>query len=206
MVTLMDYGEMGWISNMLIARKYRRRRFGADLLREGIRWLGPKRTIALFSYGETVGFYAMQGFKVEGDYPVVRYAGGGRGSRGAGEPSLDAVMAMDSRGFFAKRGCLLRVLAEVGRVFSPAHGEGFAFVRPDPVEPTVGPVLCDDPLAGRELLYSAFNYLGAGAMAVLVGEATEGLEVVGRVKRLYVGEPPRTDTGMALAFAGLEFG
>lgn len=206
MVTTMDYGEVGWISNMLIEGSYRRRRLGAELLQEGMRLLGTKRTVALFSYDESVGYYLKLGFKLEKDYAVVRYLGGHGGRVGAEVPSLDDVIAMDAEAFSARRGGMLRVLAGRGKVFSPAHGRGFAIIRPDPVEPTVGPAVCDDASAGRELLCAAFDSLGAGSMGVMVGEAPEGFEVVGRVKRLYVGEPPRTDTGMALAFAGLEYG
>lgn len=206
MVTVMDYGDAGWISNMLVEGGYRRKRVGAELLQEGMRWLGAKRTVSLFSYGDAVGYYLKQGFKLERDYAVVRYLGGHRGSRGQEEPSLEDIMAMDSRAFSVRRGGLLRVLAAKGKAFSPSRGKGFALVRPDPVEPMVGPVLCDDAAAGKELLYSAFDYIGAGAMGVMVGEAVEGFEVVGRVNRLYVGEPPRTDASVALAFAGLEFG
>jgi hypothetical protein len=113
---------------------------------------------------------------------------------------------MDAKAFSAMRGGMLKVLAGKGKVFSPVRGKGFAIMRPDPVEPTVGPVVCDDASAGKELLYAAFDSLGSGAMGVMVGEAAEGFEVIGRVKRLFVGEPPRTDAGMALAFAGLEYG
>ena len=206
MVTLMDYGGIGWISNMLVEGEYRGRRVGGDLLHEGVRWLGAKRTIALFSYGETVGYYLKQGFKLERDYVMVKYLGGHAGSRGPEEPSFENIVSMDSQVFSARRGGLLRVLAGKGKAFSPPQGKGFALVRPDPMEPTVGPVLCDDASAGKELLYSAFNFLGAGAVGVMVGDALEGFEVVGRAYRLYVGEPPQTDTGVALAFAGLEFG
>jgi hypothetical protein len=206
MVTLMDYGDAGWISNMLVGGAAGAGGGGADLLQEGIRWLGGKRTIALFSYGETVGYYLKQGFKLERDYAVVKYLGGCEGSRGEEEPSFDTIVSMDSRGFSARRDGLLRVLTSKGKVFSPTNGKGFALARPDPVEPTVGPVVCENASAGKKLLYSACNCLGAGAMAVMVGEAVEGFEVVGRVNRLYLGEPPQTDTGVALAFAGLEFG
>jgi N-acetylglutamate synthase-like GNAT family acetyltransferase len=206
MVTIMDYGGMGWISNMLVEGGYRMKHMGAELLQEGMKRLAAKRTIALFSYGEAVGYYLKQGFRLERDYPVVRYVGGRVGSRGGREPSIGEIEAMDSRAFSGKRGGLLGALARKGKVFSPARGEGFAIVRPHPVEPSVGPVVCGDAGAGRDLLYSAFDYLGAGAMGVLVGGTVEGFEVSGRVSRLYVGEPPQTDNGVALAFAGLEFG
>lgn len=206
MVTMMDYGGTVWISNMLVDGGYRGRGVGAGLLREGIARMGTKRTVALFSYGDAVGFYLKQGFRLEGEYPVVRYAGGRRGSHGEGEPSLESVAEMDWQGFSTRRAGLLKVLAAKGKVLSPARGRGFAIVRPDPAEPTVGPVVCEDASAGRDLLLAAFQELGAKAIGVLVGEAGEGFEAVGKVSRLYLGEPPQTDTGVALTFAGLEFG
>jgi predicted N-acetyltransferase YhbS len=206
MITLMDYVEVGWISNMLVERSYRGRHLGAELLSEGIQQLSAKRTVALFSYDDAVRFYLREGFKLEGSYAVVRYMGMHGGVSGGKGLGIDAIDSMDRMVFSARRRGLLEVLVGKGQALSPASGSGFALVRPDPVEPTVGPVVCDDASAGRGLLYAAFNLLGTGARAVIVGEAIEGLEVVERVSRLYVGEPPQTDTSMALAFAGLEFG
>lgn len=205
MITLMDYGDVGWISNMLVERGYRRRRFGGELLREGVSRLGGKRTVALFSYEDALRFYFREGFKLDRAYDVVRYVGGQHGSSG-GDPGMDAIASMDSQAFSMKRRPLLEVLAARGEILSPASGSGFALVRPDPVEPAVGPVVCDDPRGGRLLLYAAFNLLGAGAMAVMVGGSLEGVEVVDRVSRMYLGEPPLTDNGLAFAFAGLEYG
>jgi hypothetical protein len=206
MITFMDYGEVGWISNMLVERSYRGRHLGGELLNEGILRLGAKRTVALFSYEDAVRFYVREGFKLEGAYAVVRYVGGQGGVSGGKGMGIDAIESMDWMAFSARRRGLLEMLVGKRQALSPVNGNGFALVRPDPVEPTVGPVVCDDAPAGLGLLYAAFNLLGAGARAVMVGKATTGLEVVERVSRLYVGEPPQTDTGMALAFAGLEFG
>jgi predicted N-acetyltransferase YhbS len=206
MITLMDYGEVGWISNMLVERSYRGRRLGAELLSEGVQQLGAKRTVALFSYEDAVRFYLREGFKLEGGYTVVRYTGGQGGISSGKGVGIDAIESMDRKVFSARRRGLLEMLVGKGQALSPASGNGFALVRPDPVEPMVGPVVCDDASAGRELLYAAFNLLEVGARAVMVSETMAGLEVVERVSRLYVGEPPQTDTGMALAFAGLEFG
>lgn len=206
MITLMDYGDVGWISNMLVEQGYRGRRLGAELLREGILRLGEKRSVALFSYQDALGFYVGEGFKLDRDYDVVRYMGGKGGISGTEKPGIDAMESLDRRAFSMRRRSLLEMLLGKGQVLSPANGSGFAIARPDPVEPTVGPVVCGDPSEGRQLLYAALDTLGAGAMTVLVGGLMEGVEVVQRISRLYVGERPQTDTGMALAFAGLEFG
>jgi hypothetical protein len=105
-----------------------------------------------------------------------------------------------------RRRSLLETLAKRGKIVSPTSSNGFAIVRPDPVEPTVGPVVCDNSSEGRELLFTTLGMLGTGAKAVMVGEAMEGLHVEQRVNRLYVGERPHMDKDKAIAFAGLEFG
>jgi GNAT superfamily N-acetyltransferase len=205
MITLMDYGEIGWIANFMVDRCCRKRGVGKRLLHEAIRSLGERRTVTLFSTQEAKAFYLREGFKFDRDFYYVRFMGGWRGSAREGE-WRDEIAAMDRECFGYSRGEVLKMIAGVGRILYPPRGRGFAMVRPDPREPTLGPVVADDPKEGLKTLYAAFNLLGAGALAVVPNSKIDGVEEVSSVSRLYLGESPPTDYGRVFAFAGLEFG
>ena len=205
MITVMDYGEIGWIANFMVDRCCRKRGVGKRLLHDAIRSFGEKRTITLFSTQGAKSFYLREGFKFDRDFYYVRFVGGKIGSAKEGE-WRDEIPAMDRECFGYRRDGVLKTIAGAGRVLYPSKGRGFAMVRPDPREPTVGPVVADDPEEGLELLYAAFNLLGAGSVAVVPDPKIGGVEGVFSVSRLYLGESPPTDYGRVFAFAGLEFG
>jgi hypothetical protein len=114
MITVMDYGRVGWISNMLVEKASRGKKLGGDLLEEGIKALGEKQTITLFAYMDAKRFYLRHGFRCDRDFPLVRFIGGRKGSAREGG-STEEVFAMDEKCFgFSRRG-LLRVLMGKGR-------------------------------------------------------------------------------------------
>ncbi|MGF3498291.1 MAG: GNAT family N-acetyltransferase, partial [Candidatus Methanosuratincola sp.] len=53
MGTIFDYGNAGWISNILVKPRERGHGIGGEILSECIRRLENKRTVALFSYERT---------------------------------------------------------------------------------------------------------------------------------------------------------
>jgi GNAT superfamily N-acetyltransferase len=205
MVTIFDYGDVGWISNLLVYRPLRGKGLGSELLRECVRQFGGKRTIALFSYQESKRFYLKEGMKQDRDFSYVKFVGGRKGSAREGALS-EGMYNMDERAFGYRRKGLLRMLMGNGHIICPSKGPGFAILRPDPVEATVGPVVAEDGEAGLELLYASFNILGIGSHAVVPEGELEGVQELFRVSRLYYGEKPFTDFSLVKAFSGLEFG
>lgn len=205
MITVMDYGQVGWISNMLVEKASRGKKLGGDLLEEGIKALEDKRTITLFAYMDAKRFYLRHGFRCDRDFPLVRFIGGRKGSAREGG-STEEVFAMDEECFGFNRRGLLRMLMGKGRTLLPPSGAGYAIVRPDPREALVGPVVAEEKGSGMELLYAGFNMLGTGSLAVVPDGKIDGVEEVIRVSRLFLGERPSTDFARVFAFAGLEFG
>jgi len=203
MITVIDYDNMGWISNVLVKRSKRGSGIGKRLLAEGIGILGRKETVSLFAYERSKKFYQSEGFRLDRTLHFVRYKGymsGAATRRG----SYDFLrFQKECFGYNCPK--ILNMLASIGTVLSPVEGEGFAIVRADPKEPCVGPVVADDPVAGKSLLYAAFNQIGAGCRAVLP-RMVEGTDEVERVSRLYLGERPILDEGRVFAFSGLELG
>lgn len=205
MATIFDYGEAGWIANLLVDRSLRGMGMGRELLKECVRQLRGKRTIALFSYQESKRFYLKEGMKYDRDVAYVKFIGGRGGSAMDGAPS-ENMCAMDERSFGYKRRGLLKMLMGNGHVICPSKGAGFAILRPDPAEAIVGPVVAEDRETGLELLYASFNILGIGSHAVVLDGYLEGVQELFKVSRLYYGEKPFTDFSLVTAFSGLEFG
>jgi ribosomal protein S18 acetylase RimI-like enzyme len=205
MITVLDYGDIGWISNVLVDREMRRRGIGRDLINAGVQHLEGKRTITLFSTKEAYAFYLREGFKFDRDFHYVRYVGGMKGANKDFRCGKDA-FDMDRECFGYRRVSLLRRLMEAGGALAPLEGRGFSLLRHDPKEAMVGPVVADDKGAGLRLLYAAFNALGIGSTAVLPDAGIDGVEEIFPVSRLYLGERPPTDYDRVFAFAGLEFG
>lgn len=217
MITLFDYGEIGWISNLMVEEEWRKKGVGRSLLREGIRTLGNKRTVALFSTQESLPFYLKSGLVADRDFYFVRFLGGEVGTVSRGE-WIDLIEQMDTSCFGYRRGRLLKLLAESGSVVYPGDRgqdrdryryqnqnrglDGFAILRPGAKESTVGPVISED----RDFLYSAMGALGAGSTAVTPFPNPRYTETVFKVTLMYLGEKPKIDLKRAMAFAGLEYG
>jgi hypothetical protein len=66
------------------------------------------------------------------------------------------------------------MMAGEHRTLLPTRGRGFAFVRADPAEPMVGPVVADDKEAGLGLLYAALGIGGAAAARYAPMRASPG--------------------------------
>ncbi|MDI9644947.1 MAG: GNAT family N-acetyltransferase [Candidatus Verstraetearchaeota archaeon] len=208
MVTLFDYGDTGWISNLLVKCEERRRGVGTALLDECMRRFSEKRTIALFAYEHTVGFYEDHGFKRESDAHIASLGAAQTEKWQAGRAMevTEEMVEFDRECFGFTRPALLKGLSEIGEVLVPVKGRGFAIVRPDPIEPRAGPVVASDRKGGTELLCSALSAAGPSAKALVTGEGFEALKYEGKISRLYQGDPPKIDRNRAFAFAGPELG
>lgn len=204
MVTVLDYGEVAWLSNVVVRGDVRGKGIGRALVGEAVSRNGGKRTISLLSYGDKAGFYRRQGFSEAGELGLIRFTGGVGGDAREGAGGAD--FALDEACFGYRRPRLLEMMAGEHRTLSPTRGRGFAFVRADPAEPMVGPVVADDREAGLGLLYAALGIGGAGCGAVTPQTGLAGTETVARVSRLYLGEKPLLDTGRVYALTGLELG
>ncbi len=210
MVTVFDYGGAGWISNLLVKPRERGHGIGGEILSECKRRLESKATIALFSYERSTDFYEANGFRIDIEAYLVSLKdrdGIRRGKEFVIEAELEeSMLQMDRECFGYERHMVIGELAKRGAVLKLEGYDGFAIVRKDPVEPSVGPVISGEIGAGNELLLASLEFAGPNAKAVVLEEGLGFLNYEERIRRLYLGAPPKIDRSRAVAFAGLELG
>lgn len=210
MGTIFDYGNAGWISNILVKPRERGHGIGGEILSECIRRLENKRTVALFSYERTTDFYEANGFRLDLEGYLVSLKDRDWNLRRAGlivgAELEESMLRMDQECFGYERHRVIKELANRGAVLKPGGCDGFAIVKEDPVEPSVGPVISDDRGAGHELLFASLLFAGPNAKAVVLEEGIGHINYEERIRRLYLGAPLKIDRSRAVAFAGLELG
>ncbi len=208
MVTTLDYGNVCWISNLLVKLKERGHGIGTEILSECMRLFGKRKSLSLFSYERSADFYEANGFKSDLEAYLVSPMGCNRGrSTGVVEAKLDgAVLEMDRACFGFVRPLVIHGLAEKGVILKLEGGGGFAIVRKDQIEPSAGPVIAGDRDLGHELLLAALEAAGPNSRAVVLERGIEGLNYQDKIRRLHQGAQPKIDLSMAVAFAGLELG
>ncbi|MGF3499426.1 MAG: hypothetical protein ACQXXL_07365, partial [Candidatus Methanosuratincola sp.] len=118
----------------------------------------------------------------------------------------ESMLRMDQECFGYERHRVIKELAKRGSVLKPGGCDGFAIVREDPVEPSVGPVISDDRGAGHELLFASLLFAGPNTKAVVLEEGIGHINYEEKIRRLYLGAPLKIDRSRAVAFAGLELG
>ncbi|MGB9714558.1 MAG: GNAT family N-acetyltransferase [Candidatus Bathyarchaeales archaeon] len=71
--TTISYGKIGWIGNVVVDEKYRRRGAGSTIIKHAINYLKSKgaETVGLYSYKEKADFYARLGFKRDLEFTVL---------------------------------------------------------------------------------------------------------------------------------------
>lgn len=197
MITIFDYGKIGWISNLIVREDWRGKGIGKLLLREAIKLLGDKKTIALFSKQESMGFYLKNGFKIDREFYFVRFNGEFKECQRSDWD--DVIHIMDFLCFGYERLPLLKLMVNNGYVIR--RGVEFAIIRHGTKESTVGPVISND----ESLLFYAMASLGKSSTAVTTSHY-DFLEIIFKVTRMYMGELPYTYYPLVKAFAGLEYG
>ncbi|MEM3705756.1 MAG: GNAT family N-acetyltransferase [Candidatus Bathyarchaeia archaeon] len=71
--TTICYGKIGWIGNVVVDEKYRRKGAGSTIVKHAIDYLKSKgaETIGLYAYKEKANFYARLGFKHDLQFAVL---------------------------------------------------------------------------------------------------------------------------------------
>jgi len=88
MVTVLDYGEVAWLSNVVVRGDVRGMGIGRALVGEAVSRNGGKSTISLLSYGDKAGFYRRQGFSEAGELELIRFTGAWAAAPGMGRARL----------------------------------------------------------------------------------------------------------------------
>ncbi|MCS7097797.1 MAG: GNAT family N-acetyltransferase [Candidatus Methanomethyliaceae archaeon] len=199
MITIFDYGQIGWISNLIVRENWRRKGIGSLLLREALKLLNGKKTIALFSKQESIGFYLKNGFKIDREFYFVRFNGNGKEYENLIGDWDEDIYIMDRFCFGYDRKPLLKLMMSRGYIIK--RNREFAIIRPSPKESTIGPVISNN----ESFLFIAMASSGKGSVAVTT-TYYDFVDIIYKVYRMYLGEPPYTYYPLVKAFAGLEYG
>ncbi|MEM2105084.1 MAG: GNAT family N-acetyltransferase [Candidatus Bathyarchaeia archaeon] len=152
--TTICYGKIGWIGNVVVDEKYRRKGAGSTLIEHAINYLKSKgaETIGLYSYKEKAHFYAKLGFKRDLQFAVLN----GKASppnfeaanvKEAGKAELQKIIEFDSIHFGASRGKLLeKIVDEKDSLcyYCDENGEilGYAMAKVYGHYAEIGPLVC----------------------------------------------------------------
>lgn len=161
------YGALGFVGNMIVDARYRRRGLGSAILVAVIEFLAELGVVRfeLFATAEGRTLYARHAFEAAGRSAMVRVHRGieapdlGITVSAASPEEQDELASFDAPRFGGDRVRLLRgMLADQSRPLMLARlgGEvvGYAWLRPDGER--VGPLVADSPEAAVTLLAEAF--------------------------------------------------
>lgn len=83
-VTSISYGRVGWLGNLIVDEKYRRKGAASKLVKQVINYLTSKgaETVGLYSYMDTVTFYRKLGFQYDEEFTVME----GKATKSQNEP------------------------------------------------------------------------------------------------------------------------
>jgi GNAT superfamily N-acetyltransferase len=152
--TTVSFGKVGWIGNVVVNDKYRRKGAGSTLLRHAINYLKSKMvdTVGLYSYKEAVNFYTRLGFRRELEYTVLKgkalsLPSGEANIKSLGENDVQKIIDFDSLYFGASREKLLKKIASIkGNLccYCSENGEIFGYVMAKIYDhyAEIGPLVC----------------------------------------------------------------
>lgn len=177
--TTVSYGKVGWIGNVIVDEKYRRRGAGTTIIKHAINYLMGKgaKTIGLYSYKEKANFYSRLGFKSDLQFAVLNgkapsFNVEAANVKEAGKNEMQRIVEFDRFYFGASRKKLLeKIVNEKGNICYcyVENGEifGYAMAKVYGHYAEIGPLICR-----REKGHIAKNLLG------VVLERVEGAEVL----------------------------
>ena len=209
MVASTDYGEVGWIGNLVVLPEWRSRGIGANLMKVAMSHLldSGVRSIRLDSVAKSVPLYSRLGFR--GEYPSLRFTGKGKHRRVLGidrmeEPDLPRVIELDGQfsGLDRER-MLRRVYGEYPSLCFVARDDGgiagYIMAKPGEGIYRVGPWICmperpdlADALLRRLMAEVAGEWIWVGvpslnsASVEILGE--NGFERISTSTRMCYGE------------------
>ncbi|MEM3565979.1 MAG: GNAT family N-acetyltransferase [Candidatus Bathyarchaeia archaeon] len=152
--TTVSYGKIGWIGNVIVDEKYRRKGAGSILVKYAINHLRSKgaETLGLYSYKEKIDFYATLGFKRNVEFVVLN----GKVSatnlevanvKESGKTEIQKIIAFDSYYFGASREKLLeKIVNQKGNLcychFKNGEISGYIMAKVYNQYAEIGPLIC----------------------------------------------------------------
>jgi len=176
-VVVSTYGRLAWIGSLVVRDNLRGRGIGTALLDHAVRYsrgLGVK-TVGLYSYSQSVGFYTRKGFKRDSDFEHVEGRVEKISPSSVQQPSdLDEVLEFDAKYFRGNRNLLLEALYKEfpdlfiswkqARVFGYIAGKNFDGTA------EIGPWVCDVTCVetAEQLFASELNRLPSRTISLTI--------------------------------------
>lgn len=152
--TTVSYGKIGWIGNVIVDEKYRRKGAGSIIVKHAVNYLRSKgaKAFGLYSYEEKANFYARLGFERNLEFAVLN----GKVSsinveevnvKKAGKTEMQKIIDFDSYYFGASRKKLLEKIINKGGNLCYYHIEngdisGYIMAKVYNRYAEIGPLIC----------------------------------------------------------------
>ncbi|MEM3752796.1 MAG: GNAT family N-acetyltransferase [Candidatus Bathyarchaeia archaeon] len=152
--TTVSYGKIGWIGNVIVDEKYRRKRAGSILVKHAIEYLRSKgaEMVGLYSYKEKANFYLRLCFKRDLEFAVLNGKASSPNFEAAdvmeaGKNEMQKIVEFDSLYFGASRKKLLERIASGKNNLCYYHVEngeisGYIIVKVYNHYSEIGPLIC----------------------------------------------------------------
>ena len=94
-VTVVSFGRIGWLGNLIVAESHREKGAGSLLARHSVNYLTSKgvRTVGLYAYTDKIPFYNRLGFEYDSEFAVLV----GEGFSSTEKPDLSKARKEDMR-------------------------------------------------------------------------------------------------------------
>jgi ribosomal protein S18 acetylase RimI-like enzyme len=167
--TTIAYGKIGWIGNVIVSEKRRKKGFGSLLVEHCIKYLMNQgaESIGLYAYTNRIRFYEKLGFKrnldfivLEGKVPSVHFK---TNTRVVLKSDIPDIVKIDSFCFGSPRKKLIESLLHDSDnlCFVPIDKGNFGFIitKVFGEYSEIGPMVCFDKKVASELLMATLNKL-----------------------------------------------
>ncbi|MEM2104959.1 MAG: GNAT family N-acetyltransferase [Candidatus Bathyarchaeia archaeon] len=178
-VTSIGFDKLGWLGNLIVEEKYRRKGAGALLVKSVIEYLSSKNVnnVGLYAYVNTIPFYEKLGFKYDSDFVVLEgkafTASVESSLRVAKEEDFQRIVDYDSYWFGASRKKLLDAILQSASnpCFLSVESErivGYVMAKVYDGIAEIGPLMClrERETVAIDLLKAILNKLAGSEVSL----------------------------------------
>ncbi|MEM2946999.1 MAG: GNAT family N-acetyltransferase [Candidatus Bathyarchaeia archaeon] len=187
--TTVSYGQIGWIGNVIVDEKYRRKGAGSIIVKHAANYLRSRgaKALGLYSYEEKVNFYARIGFKRNLEFAVLK----GKLSsiniktvdvKEAGKTEMQKIIDFDNYYFGASRKKLLEKIINKEGNLCYCHMEngdisGYIMAKVYNRYVEIGPLICkrEKSNVAKSLLVALLKRIGDSEVWICLPKNEEAI-------------------------------